>query len=364
MVSAISRNSQYRPSYNLISVSSNRSAKGTTNDNDNDEIYNVIRSTVNNDNTVASISPYTIDEQKYLHQIDVITVKKSTNFCLKFADLVPDSIFSIDKTLFFDSILRIELNTNIPSQTFIAKATNNATAYKPSTKITHEMKNIRLCYFTEVDQKAIALCKQLTSSCELHIPLVIPNSSTNSGVGNQQLNYKISRNPNDRLYKSYHALFKRGGGGVTRANCSNFFATSESAEPNRWFNHIDGKWQGMNCFELRVNNDVITRFEDAQDYMIHLNQLLEKTKNEHSLRSITSIYNYAVIPYVYDTDYKDIFDYSPNEHKGIDLSETDYQINATFGATNSSDGTNNYENYAMFVIIRKCILQNGKFIFI
>lgn len=282
---------------------------------------------------------------------------KSINVNICLADLLPKSVFGMDKTIYFDSSVRIEITFSPNTNAFgVIKRPTELTF---DTKVTtlestanYQVANIRLDYFSETNPKVVEMCKN--ANFTLHFPYIYQSSSTNSGIGYQQNSYRIGRS-NERLLETYSALFKRGG-------TASFYRC--------WSGIFDGHWTGC---QLKINEDIVlnivgqnpsnTSTTSSSDYIGHIRSLVKG--RDTALTSTNNILSYGVVPFFFDTDYKNISDFDSNSLKGLSLADKDVYITTLFNVAAISDGNtaSAYENYVVAVVLKTMTYSNGKIMF-
>lgn len=273
-----------------------------------------------------------------------------TYFCVNLADILPESIFAIDKDIYLSTNLTLDITINrmtyIAAKKLTANANLEANGYKKLDPADgFRISEISLIYPVQDNPELIKTMKQLTFEMFVPTELIWETrpANTNSDVS---VSKTITKRINNRLVKSYGMIEQRNAERAAADFCT--------------FNR--GNFQNLsnvkyNRCEISLSNDPVLRLEKPVQYFSHIKTLYKK--KEHSLRSKSSMEAWGVVPMFYDTDYQHIDVYN-GDAKGIDLSFKDVEVKYDFRTTDGEDTPTTYNLYIMCVVMRKLRFYDGQ----
>ena len=250
-------------------------------------------------------------------------------YSIRLGELLHHSIFNVDKNLFFNNNLFLEITWNTASNCFVYCKPTTTTAlgiFTLPANLAYEIQNLNLTYAFQRDPLMIQMVKEIQQNTEL--PITIPfiqvqSSNSFPTAGNQTSTFRIStNNPLTALEQVYFAPFQQDNG----ANNVNGYDNSSNLQQVLGFNTM------YDSLVIQQNSDVLCNFD-----LLNTNADVAISRSIYKNNGITSLdaVRYSgCVPYMFDGDNAcEVYD--GNTIKGLPIiNNNDMIMNCTISANN------------------------------
>lgn len=265
------------------------------------------------------------------------------SYSIKLKDLLPDTIFNVDRDIYLASSLILKLTWNM--RTKIACQMDEAGLNGVGITADLALTNVALNHYIQANPEIVALkIAESQKQMQIIIPELNENSMALSGSTQQTTTKIISNTNNSRLYKSYAGLFKTDDVNKLNNSQNHGLVTQDGGARASCI-----KFQSV---EARINgNQILNLNADNNEDYDHTTNIFDK----HSFTSLASYKECGVIPILYSPGVSHSKEYNNNELKGESFGQSnDILLTHSFGTTEA-----NHTHYVYTVLLKPIFMFRG-----